>query len=178
MKRIVTVVSVLLGIAILAAGAQALAPAAQAGPPAPTNVVFNLAGTTDLFPVSNKPQDNPGAHVFHGLEASGTVSGDFSGTFTYKENSKADTGFQPSQAAVKGDMTMTFEDGTVRVTFSGVDQLDWTYGYPIVTVVDQPWEFKNGTGRYQGIKGGGLRSSSSGCGAEFCVEYTGQMFLK
>ena len=181
MKRIVTVVGVLLGIVILAAGAQALVPAVQAGPPGPKPVEFTLAGTTTALPAPIPiPPPKPRFFAIRGLEAEGSVDGYFkNGEFTYTENILANSDM--SQAATKGDMTITVGGDTVKVTFFGVDQLDWSECQaqpcsPKVIVKDQPWVFTSGTGKYQGIKGGGVRNSVE-CDdpQKFCVKYTGKI---
>lgn len=180
MKRLVTVVSLLLAIAILAAGAQALVPAVQAGHPAPKSVEFTIAGTTTVLPDPIPiPPPKPRFYAIRGLEASGTVAGHFDGNFAYTENILANSDM--SQAATKGKMTLTVGGGTVNVTFFGVDQLDWSQcavggPCPKVIVENQPWVFTGGTGQYQGIKGGGVRNSvACAPGIEFCVKYTGKI---
>jgi hypothetical protein len=178
MKRIVTVVSVLLSIVILAASTQALAPGALAGSPKPTSVEFTLAGTTDALPAPIPiPPPKPRFFAIRGLEASGSVTGYFDGNFAYTENILANSDM--SQAATKGNMTITVGGDTVRVTFFGIDQLDWSQCQaqpcaPSVVVRNQPWVFAGGTGKYQGITGGGVRNSVD-CAAEFCVKYTGKI---
>jgi hypothetical protein len=182
MKRIVTLVSLLLGIAILAASTQALVPGAQAASPGPKSVKFTLSGTTTSLPAPIPiPPPQPRFWAIRGLEAAGTVDGYFkNGEFTYTENILANSTM--TKAATKGDMTITVGGDTVKVTFFGVDQLDWSecenpqQCTPKVIVKDQPWVFTGGTGQYEGIKGGGVRNSLDCKATEFCVKYTGKIF--
>ena len=85
-------------------------------------------------------------------------------------------------ATQQGDMTLTIEGDTIDVRFVGQAIVRFIIDgalYPEITVTNQPWNIKGGTGKFSNIHGNGTRSTGT-CqieeGLDFpCVKYYGDI---
>ena len=115
------------------------------------------------------------------------------GDFSYTENINVNTDqadcCDPEEwypfSTEQGDMTLTFDmdgDGnftdTIDVRFVGQADLkiiDACSLYVEVTVDNQPWNIKGGTGYFSNIHGNGTRSTCDAAPGEICVNYYGDI---
>lgn len=129
-----------------------------ASTPDHTELTFWLDGST--VDPGEMTQRGP-VLVIRGLQASGEVSGGFTGGFHYVED--ATVNFITWQSNQQGFMTMTITGGcrsgpgTIEIRFEGQSQIDPFTG--IGTIEDQPFTILYGTDGCAGIQGNGTRSA-------------------
>jgi len=166
MRRIILLLTLTLTVVAPTAGV-------DASPPEPIQFVLSATGNPS-FNFNCIPNNDNCKHWKVDVEASGDVSGYFSGWFSYTENINGNPG--QSSSTDQGDMTIwtdAAKENTIHVRFVGRADLDITTWPPGVTVNEQPWTIIGGTGTYSHLRGQGKRSTCTNDTS--CVSYKGQV---